>query len=122
MYARAFADVYEAAPENVRNMFTKRLFDVIDKNGDRSRAERIIREIERFITKKQGGREVQLEFARPVPLALINELKKRFRTVDRIDVSVNTSLVAGVRIVIDGERELDNSMARKLKDMFKKEL
>ena len=66
------------------------------------------------MTKEAGGRMVHLEFAREH-----EHIKKfKFKPKDHVWMSINPSLVAGVRITIDGSSELDQSFKRKVNQLF----
>ena len=91
-----------------------RFLQVVEKKGDFGRIDKIVEAIEDLTTKEQGGRVVHLEFARETDLAK----KLKFEPNDLVRVSINPSLVAGVRITVDGVKELDNSFRRKISNLF----
>src|SRR3989344_1754355 len=97
MYARAFL---ETKPD------VKRFLEVVAKNGDFSRIDGIVAAIERHAVHAAGGRMIELEYARSS--AVSEEFK--FRAKDQVHTSISPSLVAGVRVTIDGEKELDMSL------------
>lgn len=101
MYAKAF---WEVQPD------AKKFFDAVKNNGDGTRVDKILEAIEEHATKTHGGHMIHLEFARETELAK----KFEFALKDHVRVSINPSLVAGVRMTIDGEQELDASLQRKL--------
>ncbi len=104
-YAKAFLDT-KADP--------KRFLNTIQKNGDFGRIDKIVMAIEELATKEAGGHMIHLEFARQ------NDMAKKFKFTakDHVRVSINPSLVAGVRITIDGTKEFDNSFKRKINTLF----
>jgi len=97
----------------------KNFIQLVEKNGDRSSLPKILTEMESLIAKKEGGRVVTLEFAREPQNAILAKMKKEFGAKDIVNVRTNATLVAGVRITIDGEQELDLSLNRRLRGMFK---
>ncbi len=105
LYAKAFLET-KADP--------KRLLAVVKKNGDLLGLHKIVAAIETLLVKKAGGHIVHLEFART------NELADKFvfSPKDRVSISINPALIAGVRITIDGEKEFDNSFQRKVNQLF----
>ena len=105
IYARAFLEV-KPDPE--------KFLSVVLKNGDYERLDKIVEAIEMREVQAHGGRIVELEFAR------ISELAKKFKfsSHDRVHTKINPSLVAGVRVTVDGEQELDVSLQRKLNKLF----
>src|SRR3989344_8134749 len=103
-YARAYIDTKPASKDFLR---------VIEKNGDFSRLEKIVTAIEELVTKEAGGRMVHLEFAREH-----EHIKKfKFSPKDHVKISINPTLIAGVRVTIDGSSELDQSFKRKVNQL-----
>lgn len=89
---------------------------VIEKNGDFSRLDKIIFAIEELATREAGGHMVHLEFARDVDK--MEKFQKKFGAKDHVRISINPSLIAGVRVTIDGSSELDESFKRKVNQLF----
>lgn len=118
LYAKAFMETVFAAPKAKQKKLLLRFLQVLEKNGEQQIAEKIFDKIQEIITKKKEGRVVQLEFARDVQKQLAARLKRSFSKRDLISFSVRPELVSGVRVLIDGERELDMSLQRKLKKLF----
>ena len=112
IYAQAFLEALPAGEAG--KPFIKRFLQVIEKNGDSARLDKIVEAIEELETKKQGGRMIHIELARNPELAK----QFKFQSKDNVKVSVNPSLVAGVRITIDGEQQFDGSLIRKLNKIF----
>ena len=111
-YAKAFLETKPASRQGGPD--PKRFLEVVTKNGDFSRIEGIVAAIEKAAVHALGGRMVELEFARETPLS--NKFK--FTAKDHIRVRINPLLVAGVRITIDGEQELDGSFQRKINKLW----
>lgn len=86
------------------------------KNGDATHSERIGLAIEEELTKSHGGKWVTLEVARETNVS--ERLKKMFPISDRVTLHVNPGLIAGVRITINNEEEIDMSFERKVKQLF----
>ena len=47
------------------------------------------------------------------------KIKHNFPEKDYIDFKINPELVAGMRVTVDGEEELDNTLNQKLKNLFR---
>lgn len=118
LYARAFLEVMEKTPERKRGEILKRFVQLLFKNGDIRRADKIIEAVSRFIVQARGGRSVAIEYARIIPAKLRRKLTGAFSKKDAVTEILNPVLVAGVRITMDGNEELDMTMARKLKKVF----
>lgn len=117
LYARALVLTLAERPAEEKRIL-ERFVGVVRKNGDWSRIEKIVAAAEELMVRQAGGRMVKLEFARTVPEETISQFRSAFGERDRVRVSLNPRLVAGVRISIDGEKELDNSLERKLSKLF----
>ena len=119
IYAKAVTEALEETPAGKKDETIQRFLLILEKNGDLKRVDKIINSISKHLTKKAGGKHIEIEIARELPEKLTKEISKNFSKHDRIEISINPTLVAGSRITIDGERELDNSLARKLHKLFK---
>lgn len=117
-YARAFLDVWETSSSEQRAKIRKRFVQTLYKNGDIHKSEAILKVIQRTLVHKQGGREITLEFARPMYPEALKDLRHQFKKEDHITMTINPELIAGVRVTIDGHRELDATFARKIKKLF----
>jgi F0F1-type ATP synthase delta subunit len=117
-YAKAFLDVIEHAGGRERGGVIERFLAVITKNGDAPREGQILAAVERESVRRQGGRMVLIETARASAEKQAHRIASLFKKPDHVEIRVNPELVAGVRVTIDGERELDLSFAGKLKRLF----
>ena len=117
-YAKALASaVLEMRPG--AEAAVKRNFEqVVQKNGDRERANKILDAASRLLRAQKGGREVVFESARPMSPTHRKALDPLLRPDDQAAHKVNPALVAGVRITIDGEYEFDGSLRGKLDKIF----
>jgi F0F1-type ATP synthase delta subunit len=118
IYAKALSlAIIEAGPAGedgvVRN-FT----ELLRKNGDGAGAKKIIKEAWRVVRAKQGLREVVLESARPLSEKHGKSLRGFAGPKDAVVERVNVELIAGVRIVVNDEREFDGSLQGKLNKLF----
>ena len=92
-----------------------RFLKLLEKNGDFKKAKEIISLAESLYLKKLKRRKIILETARK-----IKNLKESFtENGDVVEEKINTDLVAGLKITINGERQLDFSLSKKLNDIFK---
>lgn len=116
-YARALSEIIGKKGDEKASIH--KFLSVVKKNGDEKMLPKIFDAFKKIEIKKHGGSHVKIEFAREMPEEKIKSIIKNFGTKDWVETSLNPSLVAGIRITIDGERELDNSISRKLHKMFK---
>ena len=96
----------------------KNLLSSLEKRGDGHRFRQVVQEIERLETRAHGGQCVTLEFAHEPTQDARTALTHAFGPHDRVSSTVRSDLIAGVRITIDDERELDISLAGKLRALF----
>lgn len=91
---------------------------LLRKTGDIKHSKKIIEAVYKKLVNEKGGKWVNVEVARES--ALEKEVfKNKFSEKNHVDFKINPELVAGVRITIDEQDELDNSLDNKLKRMFK---
>lgn len=117
-YAKAFLAALEE-PGIDANEAVKRFIAAVRRRNDWSRRNEILSVIEAKWRAKQGKSLLTIESARPLTRAQRESLAKRWSgaTFD-VRETTNPSLIAGVKLVVNGERQLDGSLNRKLRDMF----
>lgn len=117
IYARAFRKALKeknAAPEDIiRNLGT-----IVNEHCTSRQSAHIVRRVSEEIVHHAGGKWVVIETARGVGDSMQKKIKKAFRDVDYIEQRMQPELVSGVRIVVDGEKEFDGSLKRKLDTLF----
>lgn len=96
----------------------KHLRQNMEKNGDKSRADAIVRELEKLLAYEVGGRVVRVEFARAQNAETRKNVLSSFSNKDRVTTTVNPDLIAGLRINYDDEQQLDVSLFGKLKELL----
>lgn len=97
----------------------KNFVSVVRKNGDLIGISKIFRAVEARFVKNRGGRMVLVESARNLPENIAEKFLKSFRKEDGIEFINNPNIIAGARVTMDGETELDFSFRRKLNKLFK---
>ncbi len=118
LYAKAFVETIAKAPNEKQGVFLRKFIEIIRKNGDFLRIEKIFQAVRNAFVKNQGGRIVTLELARNIPEDNKN-FKRFFSDKNHVEIVIRPELVAGMRILIDGEKELDCTLQRKLNRLFK---
>ena len=91
---------------------------MLRRSGDEAHADKIIKEAERILRKEDGTRSVVFESARPLGVARQKSLAIFSRSGDAVSYRTDSRLIAGVRILIDDEREFDGSLKGKLDKLF----
>ena len=115
-YVSAFTKALEGgAQKDVSAGFVR----LLEKNGDIKHFKKIIEAVHKKIVQDKGGKWVGIETAREISSFKQKTLKNKFYEKDHVDFKINPELIAGVRITVDGNEELDNSLGHKLKKLFK---
>src|SRR3989344_841986 len=117
IYARVLVDVM-MSKKNTGN--EKKIVDnflkLLKKNVDVKNAMEIIRLAEVFILQKTGNKKITLETAREIGRK--NIFKEIVRRHDIVEEKIDPELIAGIRITVNGEKQLDFSLKNKLDKIF----
>ena len=117
-YAKALLASLEGKSGEEQQSIMRRFLAAVKKFGDEKNLPKILVAFELLTVKRNGGREVVMESAREIPATLRKELEARFKSEDLIRERINPSLIAGIRILIDGEWMVDASLKRRLEKLF----
>ena len=113
-YVDAFVQTVKTAPHGAVSGLVK----LLKKTGDIKHSKKIIEAVHKKFVNEKSGKWVNVEVARD--LALKKEtFRHKFSEKDHLNFNINPELVAGVRITIDGERALNNSLQNKLNKLFR---
>ena len=113
-YVGAFTQAIKMAP----NEATGGLVRLLKKTGDIKHFNKIVEAIHKKLVNEKGGKWINIETARESALKK-EKIKHNFSEKDYIDFKINPELVAGMRVTVDGEEELDNTLNQKLKNLFR---
>lgn len=118
-YAQALAESVAAAKPAQEAKIVKNFLALVQKNGDAAHLYKIVEEAARMARAKAGVRKVTLETARTLDKRQRDILKTFIKPGDISEEKINAELIAGVNIIIDGERRFDGSLKGKLDRLFK---
>ena len=118
IYARAVREAIDEAPAGERDKVFKRFVHAAARRGDARKLSAVAKELERSGGRAKGGRMITIEFARPLGGGT-SKFRNLLKSEDCLENQINPDLIAGARITIDEERELDFSLARRLNKMFR---
>lgn len=90
--------------------------DFLAKNGDMKKAGRAVFLAENLFYEKTGQRKIILETARKIEKK--NLLKDFFQQGDMVKEKINPELIAGIKIMINSNKQLDFSLSKKLNEIF----
>lgn len=96
---------------------TNGFLKLLIKNGDVKKAKEVLLLAEKLWLKKNNQRKVILETAR-----VINQkdlIKSFAKKGDIIEEKVDPAIIAGIKIIINSEKQLDFSLKSKLDKIFK---
>jgi len=116
IYAKALVDsLTTLKPANDKKIVVN-FIKLLQKNQDTKKTKEILALTEKLLLKKTGNKKVVLEVARKIDTK--NIIKSFTKKGDSIQEKINPALVAGVKIMIDGDKQLDLSLQRKLENIF----
>ena len=118
-YARALSESLHARmSEKEKESLVKNFVARVLRHGDGEDLKKIIAEVERMIREKQGIRKVTIETARPQKFNAHKLFGKFLEKSDVVEMIMNPNLVAGVKIIVNDEQELDMTLKSKLQKLF----
>ncbi|OGZ43949.1 MAG: hypothetical protein A3J55_00760 [Candidatus Ryanbacteria bacterium RIFCSPHIGHO2_02_FULL_45_17b] len=116
LYAEAFRKALsEGASEEelVRN-----LSRAVLRHGQGAQWPRIAMQVSKELVHHRKGTWVTVETARPLTDTQRKKIGEVFSKKDYIEEQIRPDLIAGMRIIVDGEREFDGSLKRKLHNLL----
>ena len=119
IYAQALLDFLLAkttVQENQR--ITDNFLKFLEKNGDMGKIEKIIDSAKNLFVKKTGKKRIVFETARNIKENSKNLLKSLIKEGDIVEEKINPGIIAGVKITVNDERQLDASILNKIKKLF----
>ncbi len=118
-YAQALAAAVSETGASDADRIAANFAELLDRSGDAVHGEKIVAEAARRLRRKGGRRDVTIESARKLSSPQEKLVSELVRPGDDVAWRINPALVAGVRVLVDGELEFDGSLKRKLDKMFK---
>ena len=119
-YAKALAAATVNAKSGDNARIIRNFTGLLQKSGDETHAGKIIKEASRILLLWDGGREIVFESARPLGVTPQKAFQEFATPKDVVTLRTDPGLIAGVRVVINGEREFDGSLKGKLDKLFSK--
>ena len=97
----------------VKKFNGQRFLKLLEKNGDIKYYRLILAAAEKRLLEKTGNKKIVLEIARPSQKKV-----KVGKKGDVIEERINPGLIAGIKIIVNGEKQLDFSLKNKLDKIF----
>lgn len=118
-YAKALSDVLsEKATDLESKKKAGNFLKLLEKNGDMRKAKEIINLTETIFFNKTGRKKITLESARKLNETQRKELKFLETSGDITEEKINKNLIAGIKIIINGNKQFDASLQKKLQNIF----
>ena len=117
LYAKALSEVL-LDKKSARSDLTQNFLRLLAKEGLQKKANEILGLAEDFILAKQGGRKIVFEVARKLGAGHRALLKEFVKEKDIVKEKINHELIAGVKIIINNEKQFDNSLKNKLQNIL----
>lgn len=116
-WARAFRKALREA-DMPEQKLADNLAAAIQRHAGAAHRLRIAESVSQELVHHHGGRWVVVETARPLTNALREKVRKAFSSKDYIEERVRPEIISGMRIIVDGEKEFDGSLKRKLDEVL----
>ena len=117
LYARALTDIISKKMSvQSEGKIMNNFFKLLEKKLELKYAKSIIDLAQGYYLKKKGNKKIILETARSVNSK--NTLKLLSKEGDIVEEKINPELIAGIKIIINSEKQLDFSLRRKLEEIF----
>lgn len=114
-YAQALADIVSQKNPDEKKI-SANFLTLLEKHQDVKKAREILALTEELLLKKTGNKKVILETARNVD---VKDFTRAFvKKGDIIEEKINPGIIAGIKIKVDGDRQLDLSLLKKLNNIF----
>lgn len=117
LYAKSLAEAIlkkDADEKKIIDNFLK----LLKKNGDMGKAGHIISLAKKIFIKKTGRRHLTIESARKIKAKQKELIESILRKGDIVEEKIDKDLLAGIKIIIDGEQQFDASFSKKLQSLF----
>ena len=114
-YANALVEIMLKEKDNAK--MVAGFLEFVKNNRDEKKLREILKLAEKLYFKKTGNKKIILETARPFNFKNSDLVNSLVMKGDVVLEKNNKELIAGVRIVVDEERQLDFSLFKKLQEL-----
>lgn len=114
-YANALVEIMLKEKDNAK--MVAGFLNLIKKNRDEKKLREILKLAERLYFKKTGNKKIVLETARLQNFKNSELVHSLVKKGDVMQEKINQELIAGVKIVINEEEQLDFSLFKKLQEL-----
>ena len=111
IYAQALIDsILDGKTDDKK--ITANFLSLLKKNQDIKKAGQILLLTEQLLLQKTGNKKVVLETARKIGTK--NMVASFAKKGDLVEEKINPALIAGVKVIVNNEKQFDNSLLAKL--------
>ena len=96
----------------------KNFVRLVDRNNDWMKWPKILTAVAKEWRRQNNERLVVLESARPLSVVAKKEIAAALEKSDQVEERINPVLLAGFRLIADGEEVFDASLKRKIESLF----
>ena len=124
IYAKALAEVILEAgrhPMSIqkdRHRVSINFVKMLEKQGLQAKAKEILGLTQDILLKNKGNKKIIFETARQLTTENKNLLKHFIKKGDVVQEKVNPELLAGIKVIVDGKKQFDNSMLNKINNLL----
>lgn len=113
IYSKSLVEALVGKKDGEQEKIILNLISLVKKNRDEFNLKKILEETQTFYLKKIGRNKIVFKFARPKE-NYSKILKSVARDGDVVEEKINPELIAGAKIIVNGERQFDYSLAKKI--------
>mgnify|MGYP001606263919 CR=1 FL=1 len=115
VYAKALVDIMQKEKDNAK--MVAGFLEFVKKNRDEKKLKEILKLAEKMYFKKTGNKKIVLETARHFNFKNSKLVENLVKKGDVVAKKINNALIAGVKIVVNEEKQLDFSMQKLISEI-----
>ncbi|MEK7540980.1 MAG: F0F1 ATP synthase subunit delta [Patescibacteria group bacterium] len=117
LYAKALTEVLVKKGIDEKKIINN-FINLLVKSGQERKSKEILSLTEDFLLAKQGKRKIIFETARKTTVNQKKILSNFAKEGDVVKEKINPEIIAGIKIIINNEKQFDASMQKKLQSIF----
>jgi F0F1-type ATP synthase delta subunit len=123
IYATALAEILAEQPASAKasawqGKVVANFVKLLIAEGLEKKSKEILEMAEEMVLAKNGNKKITFETARKITASQKKLLESIAKNGDLIKEKINPELIAGVKIILNNEKQFDNSMQSKLNNIF----
>jgi F0F1-type ATP synthase delta subunit len=118
IYAKALAESVFTADASHAEKIRHNFLELVRFYGDEAHLPKILEETERLLRAKNGTKKFTVRVARAQKKSAREFVKNLIGPNDAVEEVVDSSLVAGMKVVVNDEMVFDGSLRSKLDKLF----